>query len=305
MTYSIVALDPASGDLGVGVQTHQPAVGAIVPWISPGIGAVATQAMVNIDLGPRSLALLERGLDAGQALSAVLAADSGAAIRQLAIVDAAGNAAAHTGDETIPCAGHRTGSGYSVQANMMRNDTVPAAMADAFEAATGHLAQRILAALDAAEAEGGDMRGRQSAAILVRPPDPTHVDHTWDLRVDNDPETLRKLRELVDIRRAGQLLDQFEEQAQAARDGDPLPPEQVRALALAAFAQVEALHQSDEQTFWFAVTGLANTLADLDGAAEMLSPLFERAPQWRILLHRLQEPVANADLAARLPLPKD
>ena len=136
MTYSIVALDSASGDLGVGVQTHQPAVGAIVPWISPGVGAVATQAMVNIDLGPRSLALLERGLDAGQALSAVLAADSGAAIRQLAIVDAAGNAAAHTGDETIPCAGHRTGSGYSVQANMMRNDTVPAAMADAFQAAT-------------------------------------------------------------------------------------------------------------------------------------------------------------------------
>ncbi len=157
------------------------------------------------------------------------------------------------------------------------------------------------------------MRGSQSAAILVRPPDRAHVDHTWDLRVDNDPETLRKLRELVDIRLAGQLLDRFQEQAQeqaqekaqAAPDGDPLPPEQARALALAAFAQVEALHQSDEQTFWFAVTGLANTLADLDGAAEMLAPLFERAPQWRILLHRLQEPFANADLAARFPLLKD
>ncbi len=182
MTYSICARDSDTGELGVAVQTHQPAVGGIVPWVAPAVGAVATQASANIDLGPRALALLESGLDADAALQAVLKADPQPEIRQLAVVDAQGNAAAFTGDTTMAHAGHRTGDGYSVQANMMLNDTVPHAMAAAFEASSGPLAVRLLATLHAAQAEGGDIRGMQAAGILVVTPITTPgrtTDRTW------------------------------------------------------------------------------------------------------------------------------
>src|SRR6185312_15902457 len=185
MTYSIAARDPETGDIGVGVQTHQPAVGAIVPWVDPLVGAVATQASVTPRFGPQGLALMKSGLDAAHALRGILATDSGAAHRQVALLPCAGPPAVHTGADCIPFAGHQTGEHYSVHANMMLRDTVPAAMAKAFETATGHLAERILAALEAAQAEGGDIRGSQSAAILVRRPGP--FDFTWDLRADNDP----------------------------------------------------------------------------------------------------------------------
>jgi uncharacterized Ntn-hydrolase superfamily protein len=206
MTYSIVARDPESGALGVGVQTHQPGVGAIVPWVKPGVGAVATQSFVNIAFGPQGLALLESGLPPERALAAIVAGDNMPARRQVAILAASGEGAVHTGDNCIPFAGHRIGEGYSVQANRMLKDTVPDAMAAAFEGATGNLAQRILAALEAAQAEGGDIRGSQSAAILVRTPG-HELDFHWDLRVDNDPKPLSKLRELVNIRLAGRVLE--------------------------------------------------------------------------------------------------
>ena len=302
MTYSIVALDPDTGELGVGVQTHQPAVGAIVPWVAPAVGAVATQAIANADLAPRALALLERGLDAEAALQAVLSADPLREVRQLAVVDARGNAAAHTGDTTMDHAGHRTGDGYSVQANMMLNDTVPDAMAADFESSGGPLPVRILGALRAAQAEGGDVRGMQSAAILVRPSARYRVDPTWDLRVDDDSQPLDKLAHLVNLRLASGLQRDLISVERAAVDrsshgSDRLVP---RTVFLAGLEQIRALDDTDETLFWCAVS-LANTSAELELAAELLTPLLERAPQWRTLLHRLQPPQRNDDLMERFP----
>lgn len=283
MTFSIVARDPETGALGVGVATHQPCVGAIVPWVRADVGAVATQSFVNPAFGPEGLALLESGLAADHALTAILAGDDQRALRQVAIIDAEGRVAAHTGGRCIPFAGHVTGENYSVQANMMLRDTVPGAMARAFEAAAGRLAERILVAMEAAQAEGGDIRGRQSAAILVRRTNAAD-DYRWNLRVDDDPEPLARLRELVHIRAAGEALREAE-----AVQGETAA--RLEALE-AAFARAHDLAPSDEQTFWFAVTSLA-PLGALDRAEELLRPLFARAPQWRELLNRLDLPGAT------------
>ncbi len=302
MTYSICALDPDSGELGVAVQTHQPAVGGIVPWVGPGVGAVATQATANVDLGPRALALLERGLNAETALQAVLSADPLREIRQLGIVDARGKSAAFTGDTTMDYAGHRTGEGYSVQSNMMLNDTVPAAMAADFESSKGPLAVRLLSALHAAQGEGGDVRGMQSAAIIVRPSARHRVDPTWDLRIDDDPQPLDKLDYLVNLRRAMGLQRDITQLGQAVEERSSAGTERTipRQAVMALIEQIQALDDTDETLFWFAVT-LANISAELDLAVELLTPLFERAPQWRILLHRLQPPRRSDALAERFP----
>lgn len=281
MTYSIVARDPLTGELGVGVQTHQPCVGAIVPWVRAGVGAVATQSFANIAFGPQALALLESGLDATRALAAIIAADHMPGRRQVAVIAATAAPAVHTGDNCIPFAAHQVGEHYSVQANMMLTDRVPPAMAKAFESATGLLAVRILRALEAAQGEGGDIRGSQSAAILVRAPGP--LSSTWDLRIDNDPAPLAKLGQLVDIRLATARLD-FE-------------GKQEPSAMLAAYEGAHALNPWDEQTFWFAIDSLAGYP---DRAAELLAPLFERAPQWLELLHRLDMPGAQP-LKARFP----
>jgi uncharacterized Ntn-hydrolase superfamily protein len=158
MTYSIVAHDPDSGQLGVAVQSHWFSVGPIVPWAAPGIGAVATQANVEVSYGPRALELLDAGTSASDTLARLLAEDPAAASRQVAVMDARGQAAAHTGAECIPFAGHVVGQGVSCQANIMVSDQVWPAMLRAFEAAPGALAERLLAALDAAQAAGGDAR---------------------------------------------------------------------------------------------------------------------------------------------------
>lgn len=285
MTYSIVARDPETGALGVGVETHQPSVGAIVPWVKAGVGAVATQSFANIAFGPQALSLLETGLPPERALAAIIAGDDMPGRRQVAILAAGGAAAVHTGENCIPFAGHRIGEGYAVQANMMARDTVPDAMATAFEGASGHLAQRMLAALDAAQAEGGDIRGSQSAAILVRTPG-HEGDFHWDLRVDNDPKPLAKLRDLVNIRLAGRILDLVTEGAGGLAED---PAERLR-LFEAAFARADRLAPSDEQTFWYAVSGLAQTLGENERAVDLLDGLFSRAPQWRDLLARLELP---------------
>ena len=279
MTYSIVARDAETGELGVGVQTHRPAVGAIVPWVKAGVGAVATQSFSNINFGPQVLALLESGLEAEAAVAAVIAADTMPARRQLGVISASGQTAVHTGDACIPYAGHRTGANYSVQANMMLTDRVPAAMAAAFEASDGPLPLRILLTLEAAQAEGGDIRGMQSAAILVRGPGPLSA--TWDLRIDNDAEPLRKLSELVDIRRAEALAAPPEEGSNPDAD-----------MMFARYEEAMLLDPSDEQTFWFGVRGLS-VVGEIDRAVMVLEPLFARAPEWRELLHRLAMPEAE------------
>jgi uncharacterized Ntn-hydrolase superfamily protein len=292
LTYSIVARDPQTGDLGVGVQTHQPAVGAIVPWVRPGVGAVATQSFANVNFGPQGLALLESGLDAASTLAALLAPDPMPARRQVAVIGASGPPAVHTGDGCIPFAGHQAGEHYSVQANMMLRETVPAAMAAAFESEPGPLPARILAALDAAQGEGGDIRGMQSAAILVRPPG-QGVGYRWDLRVDNDPQPLAKLRQLVNIRLAGDALG-AEEQSRPEDPGEAL------AAAMAAFEEANRLAPHDEQTFWFAVRTLNDALGETERAAELLWPIFERAPHWLELLRRLPM-LENRSLLDRFP----
>ena len=210
-TYSIVARDARTGEIGVAVQSHWFSVGPVVPWAEAGVGAVATQAMVNIANGPNGLQLLRSGMSAPDALAALLAGDTARDVRQIGIVDAQGHAAAHTGARCIVAAGNHVGDGYTCQANLMDKDTVWPAMAKAFEASAGQpLAERLLAALQAAEAEGGDIRGRQSAALLVV--SGTNTGHPWhdrlvDLRVEDNPAPLDELARLLRLRRAYDHMD--------------------------------------------------------------------------------------------------
>jgi uncharacterized Ntn-hydrolase superfamily protein len=210
VTYSIVARDHETGQLGVAVQSCAWGTGAIVPWVEAGVGAVATQAFAETAYGPRVFEQLRAGASAADALAAAVAEDGGEAVRQVGVVDARGGAAAHTGSGTVPEAGHRVGDGYTVQANMMLRATVPDAMADAFERSSGDLATRLLAALDAAESEGGDFRGRQSGAIRVvegSPPDTPAHGIVLDVRVDDADYPLDELRRLIRLAHAYGELD--------------------------------------------------------------------------------------------------
>ena len=193
-TYSIVARDPATGELGVAVQSHWFSVGSVVAWARPGVGAVATQSVAEVAHGPNALERLAAGLDAGGAIAAVLANDEQARYRQLGVVDAEGGSAAHTGEGCIPYAGEVVGEGFACQANMMARDTVPAAMASAYRAAEGDLAARLMAALLAAEDEGGDVRGRQSAALLVVPATGEPWRTRFDVRVEDHADPLGELQ---------------------------------------------------------------------------------------------------------------
>jgi len=279
MTYSIVAYDPETKQFGVGVQTHQPAVGAVVPWVRAGVGAIATQSLTNISFGPLGLEMLAGGLSAEKTLAALLASDEGRARRQVAIVDRAGKVAVHSGEGCIPFFGHHVGTNYSVQANMMQKDTVPAAMATAFESAKGELMHRMMAAMEAAEAEGGDIRGSQSAGMVVYGSlDKPHWENRiCDLRVDEHKNPIKELRRLVDMRRADLLGDKGEEQAKA---GD-------LKGAQATFAEARKLStDASEMTFWQALL-LADNHNLTDEAAALLKPLIKKEPQWGELLRRL------------------
>ncbi|HZC45395.1 MAG TPA: DUF1028 domain-containing protein, partial [Candidatus Acidoferrum sp.] len=204
-TYSIVARDPATGQLGVAVQSHYFSVGSVVTWAEAGVGAVASQAISDPAYGKLGLDLMRAGKSAPDTLAGLVASDSMQAVRQVAMVDAQGQVAAHTGQFAIAEAGHITGDGFSVQANMMLKNSVWPAMAEAYRGAKGELVDRFLAALDAAEGEGGDIRGRQSAAILIVEAKSTGrpwVDTIFDLRVEDAPEPLIEIRRLVAVRRA-------------------------------------------------------------------------------------------------------
>ena len=209
-TYSIVARDAATGDLGVAVQSHWFSVGTAVPWAESGVGAVATQSFTEPSYGHLGLALMKAGKSAPDALKALLAADADREVRQVAMVDAQGRAAAHTGGKCIQAAGHEVGEGFTVEANLMDKATVWPAMAKAFKGAKGDLADRLLAALRAAQAEGGDIRGQQSAAILIvkgKPSGQPWNDRLFDLRVEDHPDPLKELGRLILLRRAYLLMD--------------------------------------------------------------------------------------------------
>jgi uncharacterized Ntn-hydrolase superfamily protein len=257
VTYSIVARDAQTGELGVAVQSRAFRAGSGVGWALPGIGAVATQAFSERSYGPLGLELLQAGKTPEQALAGLVAADPESAVRQVAMVDAEGRTAVHTGAECIPEAGHRTGDGYTVQANMMREALIWPAMAEAFEAASGSLARRLLAALDAAEAAGGDWRGQQAAGLLVVADDGKPWERVSDLRVDDHPEPLRELRRLLDLEEGYRALTRSDERAAAARAGG-LPELDVRWAEI-----VDAGHAGD-----------------LARARELLSPLLAQEPRW-------------------------
>lgn len=281
-TYSIVARDAATGQLGVAVQTHQMGVGRLVPWLIPGIGAIATQSLVNISFGPMGLAMLKQGVAAPSVIDALVASDEGAARRQVAAVDANGKVGAWTGGGCIAHAAHHIGEGYSVQANMMTNTTVVAAMAEAYESTSGDLAAKMLAALEAAEGQGGDIRGMQSAALVVVPGEKDRPEWAtdYDLRVDEHATPLVELSRLVRLRHA-QVI---EAQGYAALEaGD-------REAAFETWAKARATApELEELAFWQAVT-LADRHADVDAAAAILRPVLandERRAHWLDLIQRL------------------
>jgi len=280
-TYSIVAVDSVTGQIGVAVQSHWFSVGSVVTWAEPGVGAVATQSFVQPSYGPRGLYLMKTGTPAPEALAALLRADPDSQVRQVAMIDAQGRVAAHTGSRDIPAAGHLVGHGFSVQANLMRSEAVWPAMAAAFASSTGDLAERMLAALDAAEAAGGDIRGRQSAALVVVSSDPSEPawNRVFDLRVEDHPDPLGELRRLLRVARA----------YKAATDGDNFVAAGQIDRALERYRDAsEILPDSatnGELIYWVAVT-----LADLGRVDESI-PLFARAfaqdASWRELTTRL------------------
>jgi len=280
MTYSIVARDRESGQLGVAVQSHYFSVGSVVPWARPGVGAIATQAMCQITYGPKGIELMGAGVSAPDALAQLLGEDAGAASRQVAMVDAQGRAAAHTGAATIPSAGHIVGDQVSCQGNIMASERVWPAMLEAYEASSGPLYRRLLAALDAAEAEGGDVRGRQSVAILVVPASGEEWEKVIELRVEDHPEPLLELRRLIDVHEAYALTDQGDEMITAG-DHD---------AASVAFQQALALSPGNhELMFWAGLSEVHG--GDLEGGLALVRAAIAIQPGWEGLLPKLSPEV--------------
>src|SRR5688572_1854975 len=278
-TYSIVARDPATGELGVAVQSHWFSVGPIVAWAEAGIGAVATQSFVDPSYGPLGLSLMRAGRSAPDALKALLAGDEARDVRQVAMIDSQGRVDAWTGKNDIQAAGHQVGKNFSVQANLMLNDKVWPAMAAAFEAAKGDLADRMLAALDAAQAVGGDIRGKQSAAIIVVTGKPTGQpwkDRTFDLRVDDSPEPLKELRRLVTLQRAYNHMNA----------GDLAVEKKDNDGALREYAAAERLVPDNaEMIYWHAVA-LVN-MGRVDESLPLFRKVFAMDRNWITLTPRL------------------
>ena len=294
MTYSIVARCPDTGQLGVAVQSHFFGTGNVVPWLEAGVGAVATQAMAEVAHGPDGLARLRAGRSPEEALADILEPDEGAETRQVAVVDVSGQAAAHTGALCIVHASHVIGDGFTAQANMMRDPGVPEAMAAAFTASSGTLALRLVDALDAAEAAGGDIRGRQSAALAVVAPvasEKAGHDRLVEVRVEDHPEPLPELRRLVELARAYRRIEDAEE---AMAQGDL-----ERALAI----YIESAAQQPDQpefAFWHAV--LLAGLGRDDEARAVAAPVFAlpNGEGWRELVRRLPAADLLPEAAARL-----
>ncbi|HET9780908.1 MAG TPA: DUF1028 domain-containing protein [Candidatus Dormibacteraeota bacterium] len=279
MTYSIVARDNKTGELGVAVQSHFFQVGPVVPWAIAGVGAVATQSNVNISFGPLALEYMRNGYTATQALKALLAGDDQPEGRQVAIVDAAGNVAVYTGPKSIPAAGHRSGEGFSVQANLMEKDTVWDAMYDAYLATDAPLAERMMAALEAAEKEGGDIRGRQSAAMLVVTGTPTGrswADRVIDLRVDDAVDPNSELRRLLRIKRAYASLGGWEKQLAS---GD-------EASARAALDHAIATAPDMVEIAFWGGLGLAQA-GKLDEGCELMMRAVRKDRRWIETVNRL------------------
>ena len=278
-TYSIVAYDEETGELGVAVQSHWFSVGSLVPWAKAGVGAVATQSFVKVEYGPEGLLRMENGQSAQEALNGLISEDSGESVRQVAMIDVHGDVAAHTGSKCIYAAGHLIGKNYSVQANLMDKESVWPAMAKAFEGAEGDLAEKMMMALEAAEIEGGDIRGKQSAAMLIVSGNPTGVawkDIVLDLRVDDHAEPLNELRRLIRIHRA----------YQHANKGDHLLEKDDIEKALIEYEKASEFYpENPELPYWAAITMASK--GNLDKALPIFLDVFKREPRLRTLTPRL------------------
>lgn len=278
-TFSIVARDPNTGELGVAVQSHWFSVGPIVAWAEAGVGAVATQSFVDPSYGKLGLDLMRAGKSAPDSLKALIAGDEGREVRQVAMIDAQGRVDAWTGKNDIQAAGHIIGKNYSVQANLMLNDKVWPAMSKAFENTQGDLADRMLAALEAAQAAGGDIRGKQSAALIVvtgKPVGQAWKDRVFDLRVDDSPEPLMELRRLVKLQRAYNHMNA----------GDLAVEHKDNEGALREYSAAEKLVPDNvEMIYWHAIA-LVN-MGRVDESLPLFRRVFELDPNWATLTPRL------------------
>ncbi len=278
-TYSIVAYDKNTGELGVAVQSHWFSVGALVPWAKAGVGAVATQSFVKVEYGPEGLRRMESGQTAEDVLKSLIEEDKGAAVRQVAMIDVKGSVAAYTGENCIYAAGHQIGKNYSVQANLMEKESVWPAMAAAFEKTNGDLADKMMASLEAAEKEGGDIRGMQSAAMLIVSGEPTGIpwkDIVMDIRVDDHSTPLKELKRLIRIHRA----------YQHANKGDYYLELENINKALSEYEKATAFYpENPELPYWSAValTGQGN----LKDALPIFSKVFKKEPRLKTLTPRL------------------
>lgn len=305
-TFSIVARDPQSGDIGVAVQSHWFAVGQIVPWAEAGVGAVATQSFVDPSYGQLGLDLLRSGKSGPDALRGLLASDPACDVRQVAMIDASGNVGTFTGGHDIQAAGGIAGSGtasqlqcgkgggtftagrdFAVQANLMSNANIWPAMAKAYTSASGDLADRLLAALDAAQAAGGDIRGKQSAALIVvkgKSSGKRWQDEIFNLRVDDQPEPLPELRRLVALQRAYNHMNAGD-LATEHNDAEGALREYAAAEAIAATTPGVPKSRQAEMIYWHAVA-LVN-LKRVDEALPLFARAFAMEPGWRELTPRL------------------
>ena len=279
-TYSIVCRDPDTGEMGVAVQSHWFSVGTTVSWAEAGVGAVATQSFVNKSFGIRGLQLLKSGLTAQQALDSLLSDDPGKEVRQVAIVDINGNVAVHTGKNCVDHANHIKGTGFSVQSNMMLTPDVSKAMSAAFENSKGkQIAERMLLSLEAAQKVGGDIRGQQSAALLVVPAKTEGKpwdERTVDLRVDDNPAPLKELRRLYNVHLAYQHMN----------NGDLAIEKNDMATAMNEYnAAMKMFPKNLEMQYWTAIT-LANN-KQVEKALPILKKIFAQDRNWKELTRRL------------------
>jgi len=290
MTASILARDPGTGELGVAVFTAWPAVGAVVPFAEPGVGAVATQSFVEISFGPRALEMLAKGAGAGRAVDQLIASDPKPAVRQLAVLSADGETAGFTGDACVPYAGEATGGDCRCQANMMAAEGVPEAMAEAFEASEGELASRLLTSLEAGQAAGGDARGQISAAVLVVPSEGEPWRRSVDVRVDCDEDPLAMLSQALKMDRGFALLDLAEERA-AAGDAE--------GAMLAGTEAVKLTEENPQALLW---VGLGAATSDVDVGLNLVRRALELQPSLAGFLERLTDDVVPSVSAVRARL---
>ncbi|MEE4196763.1 MAG: DUF1028 domain-containing protein [Bacteroidales bacterium] len=279
-TFSIVALDEAAGEMAVGVQSHWFSVGSIVSWGKSGVGVVATQSFVNPAYGPEGIKLMEQGKNAMEALDLLTAKDQGKAFRQIAFLDVHGNIATFTGEKCVESAGHINGDNFSVQANMMLYDEIVPAMAKSFkENASLPLAERVLKTLQAAQAAGGDIRGKQSAVLLVF--NTNKVDHEWqdkkiDLRVDDHQTPLIELERLLKVHRAYEHMN----------NGDLAVEQGNMTKALEEYSEAEKMFPENlEMKYWKAIA-LANNQR-MEEALPIFKEIFNKDPNWREMTTRL------------------